>query len=150
MSEMFDNYPQSSDYIPNNRPRCFPPHKITIMTGETATHTFEIPFDVESECSNCSVIYKIGIDVAIEKNVDDLEIIKTDCGSTVTCKLNALETAKFAHTCLDTKVQLRFVMNDGSISYSEIYNVYVTSSLSGNGEVPPSPTIITGFGYTED
>ena len=42
LSEMFKNYPQPDDYIPNNHPRCHCIKPLEIMSGETTTHTFEI------------------------------------------------------------------------------------------------------------
>lgn len=145
--EMFDNYPQTE--VPNNRCKCFPEFHLDIMTGETASHTFEIPFNVKTDCLKCEVLYKLGIKLILQKS-EGLEILETDKGSVVTCKLSAQETALFGHTCLDAKVQLRFTMNNGAILYSDIYNVSVTDSLWTDSEVPPVPIIVTGFGWTED
>lgn len=149
MSEMFKNYPQPEDYIPNNMHTCHPQFKIDIMTGETASHSFEVPFDVEASCLNYYVMYKLGIELIIEKDKNHLEVNKTNCGSIITCRLSSEETSKFAHTCLSTKVQLRFMMANGEILYSEIYNVGVTSSLSSE-IIPPVSRVIPGFGNTED
>lgn len=130
MSEMFKNYPQPDDYTPNNRPECVEPFRIDIMTGETAIHTFEIPFNVDEDCSNVEVIYKLGISPKIIKNKDALEVtIDEDNNSIITCKLSPNETKLFENTSLDAQVQVKFYMNDESIVFSEVYKVYITDSL---------------------
>jgi len=129
-SEMFRNYPQPDDYVPNNRPRCHKPFKLDIMTGETAIHTFEIPFNVEESCDDVKVIYKSGLTPEITKEQSELEITTTEHGnSIITCTLSAEETSIFQNTLLDTKVQLKFYMKNGDITYSDIYNVKVVNSL---------------------
>lgn len=129
-SEMFRNYPQPDDYVPNNRPKCHKPFKLDIMTGETAIHTFEIPFDVKEVCDVVEVIYKSGLTPEIVKNDSELEIITDDWGhSIITCTLSAEETSLFTNTLLDTKVQLKFYMKNQDVTYSDIYNVKVVNSL---------------------
>lgn len=152
MSDMFRNYPQPADYIPNNRPCCKPPFHLDIMSGETAVHTFEIPFNVEEGCDTVEVIYSLGIKPIIIKNNTELEITITECNSSIiTCKLSEAETTMFANTLLDAKVQVKFYMKNGTTSYSEIYNIKLMNSLDANREKPVPPgQIIKGIGYTED
>ena len=156
MVDMFRNYPQPDDYKPNNYPHWKDFKPIEIMCGETAIHTFEVPFNVEEKCSMYEVIYKLGIDPIVIKNSTlDLEAEITDqATSFITCKLKPADTLCFKNTALDTRVQLKFYMNDGSISYSEIYKVLVRDSLDANGrEAINSKSMIAGlagFGYTED
>ncbi len=155
MSEMFKNYPQPEDYIPNNRPKCQKPFRLDIMTGETAIHTFEVPFNVEEECDNFEVIYQLGIKPIIIKSSYSLTVFIDENGnSIITCKLNPNETKLFETTCLDTKVQIKFVMNDGSVIFSDIYKVIVNDSLDMNREKPdpdkPGMIYGIGYGYTED
>ena len=157
MGNMFDNYPQSDEYIPNNRPKCHKEFKLDIMTGETASHTFEVPFDVNSEsfgCVNIEVIYKFGLEVVLLKfiNPKDCPVVhrgKWDI-TFVTCKLNKEETAIFHNSYLDTSVQLKFILSDNSIQYSEIYPVTVVDSLDGSQAPAPHPIVVNGFGWTED
>lgn len=135
MSDMFRNYPQPDDYIPNNYPKCKFFKPIEIMCGETAIHTFEVPFNINEQCILCEVIYKLGLDpVVIKSSFIDLKIEITEHNtSIVTCTLKPVDTLVFKHTPLETKVQLKFYVNDGSISYSEIYKVYVRDALDANG-----------------
>ena len=152
MSEMFKNYPQSEDYIPNNRPRKHECPKIEIMTGETAVHTFEIPFDVEADCSDFEVIYKLGLEDIIIRDKNDLDTtVMEDDTSIITCSLSPFETEMFKDTLLRASVQIKFYMNTGAIAFSEIYRVYIVNSLEDNSHpVPPVPGVIGNIGYTED
>ena len=129
---MFKNYPQPEDYIPDNRPKCHKPFRLDIMAGETATHTFEIPFNVVESCSNVEVIYKLGLKDIITKsvNLSGEDVLETESNhSIITCRLSEEETKLFANTLLDAKVQLKFYMIDNSIAYSEIYNIILVDSL---------------------
>ena len=154
MSDMFRNYPQDKNYIPNNRPKPFAEFRLDIMTGETSIHTFEVPFNVEEQCDNFEVIYQLGIKPIIIKNMYSLDtIITEDNTSFITCKLSSAETKMFENTCLDSKVQLKFYRKDGTTVFSDIYKVYVNDSLELNRENPePEPNIVygVGYGYTED
>lgn len=155
MTDMFNNYPQPEGYIPNNRPRHRKPFCLDIMAGETAVHTFEIPFNVNEACNGFEVIYKLGLTTLIIKNSSELEIIIGECGnSLITCTLTPEETALFADTLLDAKVQIKFYMKDeGTVSYSEVYKIKLLNSLDTNEPpVPPEPQpgTIGGIGYTED
>ena len=167
MVEMFRNYPQPDDYKPDNYPKCWHFKQIEIMTGETAIHTFEVPFNVEDECQVCEVIYKLGLEpVIIKTSLYDLEIeVEQDGSSIVICRLKPEETLLFKDTVLDTHVQLKFYMEDGQVSYSDIYKVYVKDSLDSNHMPEPKPLqpddIVAddsdedeyttgGYGYTED
>ena len=155
---MFDNYPQPEDYVPDNRPKCPEKFHLDIMTGETASHTFDVPFDVTDEhfgCSEVEVIYKLGLKVIIRKTSEDLDIVPIEkpngfVFTAITCHLSADETLYFHNTLLSARVQLRFTMNDNSIQYSEIYPVKVIDSLNGTQQPAPSPTVNVGFGWTED
>lgn len=164
MSSIFDNYPQPEGYIPNNYPKLKCCKPVEIMVGETAIHTFEVPFNIEETVVLCEVIYSLGLDPVIIKNSDfSLEIIiQENNTSLVTCKLKPTETLKFKHTYLDTKVQLKFYMKDGTTTYSEIYPVNVSNALDvehrdtiETGKVAATDSrghvsAVGGYGYTED
>lgn len=152
---MFDNYPQSSDYIPNNRPHCCKHKGLDIMTGETAEHIFEIPFNVEEDCLSVEVIYKQGLKPVIIKDESQIDIVITEHNtSVITCVLTPSETLLFSNSLLNTRVQLKFYMTNKTVSYSDIYKVKIVNSLDANKEGPipptPGPGIIGGIGYTED
>lgn len=154
MSEMFDNYPQPEDYIPNNRIKPIKIEKLTIMTSETAIHTFNLPINIEQECEEVEVIYKLGIKPLVIKNSYSLEIIiNEDNTSTINCTLLPEETSLFANSTLNARVQIKFYMNDGIVTFSDIYPIKVTTSLENNRTAPtPGTDIIygVGYGYTED
>lgn len=123
----FDLYPQPADFTPDNRPRCRHHFHLDIMTGENAKHSFEVPHHVIENCDSIEVIYKLGIEVKLIKEVDSEDINDTD--NVVSVNLSPEETSLFANTLLTTSVQLKFYMSDNSIIYSEIYKVNVTDSL---------------------
>lgn len=129
--EMFKNYPQAEDYIPNNRRKCFPKSKITIMAGETTIHSFEIPFNVETDTIDCDVIYKLGLNVVLTKDITDCTFTYDEDNhkTILTCTLSSEDTMLFANTLLDAHVQIRFIMNDSSVMYTEIYPVKLIDSL---------------------
>ena len=72
MSDMFKNYPQPDDYIPDNRRVRIPKELVTIMSGETTTHSFELPFDYSSY-KDYKAIYKLGLDVVLEKSKEECD-----------------------------------------------------------------------------
>lgn len=153
MFDKFDNIPEG--YIPNNRPRCIKPFKLDIMTGETASHSFEVPFDVQEECLEYEVIYKLGLKQIIIRNSWTLDVQKTEKGtSIITCNLSSDETKLFENSSLKARVQLKFYLNNNAITFSEIYNVTVRDSLEVNRRKPGADdtNIVygTGYGYTED
>lgn len=151
--EMFDNFNNIPEgYIPDNRPKHCPCRKLDVITGETAVHTFEIPFDVTKECIDYSVTYKYWGDKKLVYGKDELEVeVLEDETSTITCRLNPVVTLLFGNTPLDTLVQLRFVMADRTVSFSQIYKIKVFNSIHGEIQpIPPAPGIIKGIGYTED
>ena len=156
MVDMFKNYPQPDDYIPNNYPRCHCRKPLEIMAGETAIHSFDVPFNVEDETTMCEVIYQLGTEPIIIKNSMlhlDIVVLENNT-SIVTCTLKPNETALFKNTTLDTRVQLKFYMDNGNITYSEIYKVSVKDSLDVNNRKDANkPGMIAGlpgYGYTED
>ena len=133
MSEMFKNYPQPEDYIPNNRPRCCRHHPINLMTGETTSHSFDIPFDVKEDTLDYKVIYKLGINIVIEKGKDELELSEYDVErheTTITCELSSEETSLFKFTSLNAYVQIQFTMKDNSTVFTEIYPIKILNSLA--------------------
>ena len=163
---IFDSYNNlPKDYKPNNMFRCHSPKPIEIMTGETAIHDFEVPFDVDKSCQMVEVIYKLGLKpIIIKNNLLYLEVLPSRHGSIVRCTLKPSETLLFKNTTLDTHVQLKFYMVDKSITYSEVYKVKVEYSLDDTGREEVALrsqiagteddkiglTAIGGYGYTED
>lgn len=151
MSDMFKNYPQPSDYTPNNRRIPIPKDIITIMSGETTTHSFEVPLDYEKDIVDYRAIYKLGLEVVLEKTMEECAPVydKNRMMSILTWKLSPSETMLFRNTLLDAKVQLRFSLIDGSIAFSDIMDIKLEDSLQS--AIPPSPQVVDiGYGWTED
>lgn len=133
MSDMFhkfDNLPEG--YVPNNEPvrccRCS--DNDFIITGQSVSHSFSVPFNVDTDLADYEIIYKTGVDIILRRSKKDLETLVMDDGSSViTCSLSSDDAKKFDNTLLDTFAQLKFVMLDGTASYSAIYRIRVLNSL---------------------
>ena len=132
MSDMFHKFDNLPDgYVPNNEPtrRCCS-DKNFIITGQSVSHSFIVPFNVETELADYEIIYKTGVDIILRRSKNDLETSVTDDGSSViTCSLSSDDTKKFNNTILDTFAQLKFMMLDGTSSYSALYRIIVINSL---------------------
>ena len=153
MKEMFDLYPQPTEYTPDNRPRPWGKGEITIMAGETAEHSFEIPFNVDEVALDFDILYKLGLNVIVVKNKKACSMLYSEKWhkTMITCTLGSYETMLFKNTLLDCNVQIRFLNRDLTTSYTEVYKVTLLDSLDVEDPKPPvPPQVITGFGYTED
>ena len=132
MSDMFHKFDNLPDgYVPNNEPsrRCCSDNYF-IITGQSVSHSFSVPFNVETELADYEIIYKTGVDIILRRSKNDLETSVTDDGSSViTCYLSSDDSKKFNNTILDTFAQLKFVMLDGTSSYSALYKIIVINSL---------------------
>ena len=131
-SEMFKHYPQPDNYTPYNIPHGIKHEEITIMAGESATHSFEIPFNVIEDVTDFEIIYKLGISMSLiksylgekEKEYPAITVVYDEDShkSMITCVLSVIETQLFRDTLLDCKVQIKFIMKDLSIAYTEVYS----------------------------
>ena len=132
MSDMFHKFDNLPDgYVPNNEParRCCS-DKNLIITGQSVSHSFSVPFNAETDLADYEIIYKTGVDIILRRSKNDLETSVTDDGSSViTCYLSSDDSKKFDNTILDTFAQLKFVMLDGTSSYSALYRIIVINSL---------------------
>ena len=132
MSDMFHKFDNLPDgYVPNNEPtrRCCS-DKNFIITGQSVSHSFIVPFNAETDLADYEIIYKTGVDIILRRSKNDLETSVTDDGSSViTCSLSSDDSKKFDNTILDTFAQLKFVMLDGTSSYSALYRIIVINSL---------------------
>ena len=132
MSDMFRHYPQPDWYTPNNRKVFVPREILTIMPGETTTHSFEVPFICDRDLKDFKAIYKLGIDIVLEKKKDECTITPYENlnKSLLSWTLSSDETMeKFNNTNLDAKVQLVFVKDDDSIVYSDVMDIKLENSL---------------------
>ena len=137
--DMFKFYPSPEGYIPCNRPRFHKKEMLTIMTGETTVHSFDVPFNVEDAEEGCitfRAIYKLGVEVVLVKDKEDCDVLYDEDNdiSTLTWTLSPAETLLFKESYLNTQVQIEFVMLDHSIAYTDKLKVKVTDSLN-KGEV---------------
>lgn len=130
MFHKFDNLPEG--YVPNNEHVrcCCCSDNDFIITGQSVSHSFSVPFDVEADLLDYEVIYKTGVDIILRRSKSELETLVMDDGtSTITCSLSSDDARKFDNTLLDTFAQLKFTMADGTVAYSDIYRIMVFNSL---------------------
>ena len=131
MSDIFKNYPQPDYYIPDNRRIYLPKDIITIMSGETTTHSFEVPLNLNTDTKDYKAIYHLGLKVVLEKPKSECDVIYDEETKTsiMTWILTPSETMLFKDTLLDAQVQLKFTLNDDTILYSDIRPIVLEDSL---------------------
>jgi hypothetical protein len=79
----------------------------------------------------------------------DLDItVLEDNTSLVVCNLTTSDTLSFKNNLLDKKVQIKFYLKDGSVSFSNIYDVNTIDAIENVEK--PQPEVLGGIGYTED
>lgn len=84
--------------------------------GSTPTNTFNCNVDLAG--ATLFVTYSQGGANLVEKTGDDLTIVSTQSGCTVTVRLSQAETLKFKTG--QVMIQIRYVMPDGSADASNI------------------------------
>lgn len=140
--DKFDNLP--ADYVPCNEPHddCQCRCGDMIVTGQSCSHSFAIPFNVETDLADYGITYKTGVETILSKGKEGLETLIMDDGtSIVTCPISSDEALMFDNTLLSTFAQLKFIMLDGSTTYGDIYMIAVmnplehTQSYSREGEI---------------
>ena len=131
--DMFENYDNMNpDYIPDNRPKCHCHCGLKLMTGETTTHSFEIPFDVEKDVKDYQIIYRYNLNEILIKNKNEIEVISYDDEthkSIISCTISADESKLFNSLTLDCFAQVKFINLDDTISYSVIYKVKISDAI---------------------
>ena len=141
--DMFKLYDDTTGYTPDNRPKHREKKQVTIMVGETTVHSFDVPFGVTdgkiTGVLSFRALYKLGVEVVLIKDGSDatVEYNEEREVTTITWTLSPSDTLKFKHTYLDTHVQLEFVLDDHSISYTDVLKVKILNSLDSfhEGEV---------------
>lgn len=128
--DKFDNLP--ADYVPCNEPHndCQCRCGDSIVTGQSCSHSFAIPFNVETDLADYGITYKTGVETILSKGKDGLETLIMDDGtSIITCPISSDEALLFDNTLLSTFAQLKFIMLDGSAAYGDIYRIAVANPL---------------------
>lgn len=123
-------------FMPDNRFKCLcdgTPHDLTV--GATVVHTFSFPFKFTDYIKECSLIYREGLNIILEKtfntsdligssiNREDLKIYlkerptKSDLLLTLTPEETMLFRLEKLH-CLDTTVQVKIITVEDEIFYN--------------------------------
>lgn len=138
---IFDNY-ENNTTLPDNRYKFLPekcPYKDSIIRGAKAEHCFKIPHNLE-DIQSAEVNYFQGIEqklvipndrITIKDEYDSEdsteENIENTCWATYT--LTEQESLVFNAYNTQVNVQLKIILNDGSIEYSSIYKIRILPTL---------------------
>jgi len=121
---------------PDNRRKPLDINIEDIIVGGTTIHTFEIPLNIITDVLSLDILYGYGIDVVIDKTLNDYPSVSYTVKDGVTslkCVLSPEDTIKFKDWYRDATVQLKFVMFDGGTTdYSDIYYLRVLKTLDNN------------------
>lgn len=136
MSDMFNNYPQPADYIPNNREcKCCCDEQDTIIVNGTTVHTFKLNFSFSELCESFEVIYKSGLNDIITINSLALgapfEIIEEDGKTNIIITLSPDNTQVFSKF-RDAYVQMKLYMKDKTVIYGDLNKLTVIETLNNN------------------
>lgn len=141
MSEdMFKDYPQPSDYIPDNRHakcacECHGDDIITV--GATSFHTFVLDFPYSGNCSGFDVVYSNGVEtplvVSSEDPVAPYEMTEADGKTTIAITIPPAISSLF-DPMRESYAQMRLTMNDGSVIYGDKNKIGIIGTLEAKRE----------------
>lgn len=133
MASMFDNYPQPSDYTPNNRTKevCMGDEDVLIVNG-TTVHVYKLNFLYSELCSSFEAIYESGLDAGFSIKSTDLggpfSIEEEDGHTFITITLPPEMTKSF-EPLRDAYAQMRLSMKDGTTIYGDMNRLRVIDTL---------------------
>lgn len=134
MSDIFKNYPQPDDYVPNNRQcdcACCD-GKDQIIIGGTTLHTFKLKFLYSEECDGFDIIYRQSLDKELIISSSSLgapyEMEEVDGKTLITVTLSPETTSEF-HPFRDTFAQIKLYMKDGSVIFGDKNRLEMISTL---------------------
>lgn len=136
MFESYDNLP--TDYIPNNRTSQIHIEKgDEFIIGGSCSFSFRFNSISEDDIDDINFIYKSGVETYLVKKMNELTITPSNCGGIiVTSSLHPDETLN-AKPIRDMFIQVRFVLKNGEIVYSNKAQLDVISTLDPT-YIPPN------------
>ena len=133
--DMFKDYPQPSDYTPDNRHapcrkdcRC---EDVVIVNG-TSTHTFRLDFLYSESCESFEAIYNYGLGESL--SISSLALgapfsLEEHDGKTyITITLSPVLTSLFDES-RDACAQLKLTLRNGSVIYGDKNRLTVRGTL---------------------
>lgn len=133
MTSMFDNYPQPSGYIPDNRTKevCMEDEDVLIVNG-TTVHVYKLNFLYSELCSSFEAIYESGLDAGFSLKSTDLggpfSIDEEDGHTYITITLSPEMTKSF-EPLRDAYAQMKLGMKDGTTIYGDMNKLRIIDTL---------------------
>ena len=141
---MFDNFTPTE--ISFNSPAYhYDDNSGDIIIGATNEHIFNVPFILSEFADMFDVIYRQGLTVTLTKhydfrennNIDDIKIKEFEDKDFTLVKVivDENESRRFKNSVLECQAQMRIHMIDGTIFYSDVYDICVKSPLDNTNAV---------------
>jgi hypothetical protein len=127
---MFDNYNTIPTAWPDNRIAFLNINEYDNITlGATSTHYFRLPVE-EEEIEEYKVSYKQGLSVVLEKMTGECVIEEYEGGFYLRVVVSPEDSRLFNAYNKDTFVQLALKLNDGTVSYSDMFRLAMIDSIN--------------------
>ena len=123
-----DNYKETIN--PDNRHNfIFKDDTDSIIIGASCEHIFETDFRFSDYVLVGKVIYKQGLDIVLEINIEPENVKEIGRHSVITINLTPADTSLFKQTFLDTYVQLRIMTVNHEVLYDDPHKIVVNEPL---------------------
>jgi hypothetical protein len=128
---MFDKYNIVDNTVwPDNRIAFLNINEYDNITlGATSTHYFRLPVE-EEEIEEYKVSYKQGLSVVLEKMTGECVIEEYEGGFYLRVVVSPEDSRLFNAYNKDTFVQLALKLNDGTVSYSDMFRLAMIDSIN--------------------
>jgi hypothetical protein len=128
---MFDKYNIVDNTVwPDNRIAFLNINEYDNITlGATSTHYFRLPVE-EEEIEEYKVSYKQGLSVVLEKITGECVIEEYEGGFYLRVVVSPEDSRLFNAYNKDTFVQLALKLNDGTVSYSDMFRLAMIDSIN--------------------
>jgi hypothetical protein len=128
---MFDKYNTVDNTVwPDNRIAFLNINEYDNITlGATSTHYFRLPVE-EEEIEEYKVSYKQGLSVVLEKMTGECVIEEYEGGFYLRVVVSPEDSRLFNAYNKDTFVQLALKLNDGTVSYSDMFRLAMIDSIN--------------------
>lgn len=133
MGDIFKNYPQPDDYVPDNSgPSEGGENADEVVVNGTTVHVFKLNFSYSELCDGFEVTYRSGLDGGFSIKSSDLggpfEILEEDGRTYITITLSPELTSVF-DPLRDAYAQMRLNMRDGTTLYGDLNKLEVMKTI---------------------
>lgn len=114
----------------DNRTKTLSENKIDeIIIGSTTIQTFTVPVVYSKVAKELQIIYNQGIETVLTLASSDVNIQESDSSTTIKITLKPDQTCLFKETCLNSRVQLKFVALDETVTYTSKKDIKIINPL---------------------